>query len=107
MMMIPMQPGGEKEARMKLLFEFTKLSESTQEMLLAHFVKGVPIEHCVVLFNMAQPNVSRAIKNINDVNHIVEQVKAIDLYHIADMKKNLTGVACSVSAANCNRTGVN
>lgn len=81
-----MIPGGEKEARMKLLFKFTKLSESTQEMLLAHFVKGVPIEHCVVLFNMAQPNVSRAISAINNINHNVEEIKHIDLYHLTDMK---------------------
>jgi hypothetical protein len=87
MMLIPMQPGGEKAERINLLLELTKLGPETQRMLLAHFVQGASIEHCAVLFDIAQPNVSRSIKVMNDVNHIVEQIKHIDSYHLTDMKK--------------------
>ena len=87
-MLIPMQPGTESEQRINLLLTIaSKLSENTKDALRRHFVMGADTDMCCFIYDLRQPNLARSIKRLNEINHLVEQIKEIDLYHITDLKR--------------------
>ena len=83
-MIIPMQPSSESSKRIELLLSLGKFSENTQEALKRHFVTGMSIDVCCCLYDILQPNLMRSIKRLNEINHVVEQIKQMDLYHLSD-----------------------
>lgn len=90
-MLIPMQAGGESLERVELLFKLTKLGENTKRALVAHFVEGQSVALAAV-GNVQEPNLARAIKCLNEVNDIVENIKHLDLYHLTDKKIHIGGL---------------
>jgi hypothetical protein len=91
-----MQPGSEKEARIKLLLSLCRFNENTQAALVAHFVNGQPAELAAYVFDLQRSNLVRSIKTLDEVNHTVEQIKLIDLYHLTDVnqKEELNHAPC-------------
>lgn len=84
--MIPMVPGGERLERFNTLLKlFPKMAKNTKAAMTAYFVKGYTAELIYLEFGIDQPNLSRAVKSMNERNHIVEEIKTIDLYHLTDM----------------------
>ena len=79
-----MQPTTETPQRIKLLLSLGKFSQNTQDALLRHFVTGMSIEVCCCVYEILQPNLARSIKRLNEINHVVEQIKQMDLYHLSD-----------------------
>lgn len=87
-MLIPLQPGSEKPERMQLLFKLaSKFSDATQQALMEHYVKGATVEMVCYLFDLQQPNFARAQARLNQINHTVEQIKHLDLYHLTDIPR--------------------
>jgi hypothetical protein len=86
MLLIPMQAGGEKLKRVKLLLSLCQFGTDTDGALIAHFVHGQPIKLAAFMHDLQRPNLARSIKTLNDVNQTVEQIKHDDLYHLTDTK---------------------
>lgn len=84
-----MQPSTEPEPRIKILLELGRFSDNTADALIKHFVEGKGIDTCCWENDIAQPNFQRSIKRLNEINHLVEQVKEIDLYHLSDVAGGL------------------
>lgn len=90
LMYLPMQPGAETQERVTLLLRLAnKLSDNTKLALKKHLVNGWDVDTVCNCFDMKQPNFSRALKTLNEVNYVVEQIKDYDLYRVNDMKKTI------------------
>lgn len=84
-MIIPMQAGIESKERIELLLTLTpKFNDNTKKALRFHFVNGGDVAMCSFMFGIAQPNMQRSINRLNEVNHTVEQIKQLDLYHLSE-----------------------
>ena len=92
-MLIPMQAGGESEESIRLLLSLVKFSENTEKALVLIFASGYEQELAAYVCDLKAPNLSRSIKRINEVNHIVEQKKNLDLYHLTDNSQIIKGVS--------------
>ena len=79
-MIIPMVPSTEGLERIKLLLSLGRFGENTQDALIRHFVGGLPVDNCCCIYSIAQPNLQRSVTRLNEINHIVQSIKDIDLY---------------------------
>jgi proline dehydrogenase len=88
-MNLPMVSGGESAELIALLLKLLpKLSQNTCDALTAHFVNGYDAKWVNELYGINEPNLNRAIKKLNAVNDINEQLIELKLSHLSD--KNLT-----------------
>jgi pterin-4a-carbinolamine dehydratase len=71
--------GLEPEQRVKLLFQLTKIgSENIKSALVDHLTKGLTENDAAMLNDVSQQNFNRALKRLNCVAGIVEQIKELD-----------------------------
>ena len=71
--------GLEPEARVHLLLLLTKIgSGNIKSALVDHLTKGLTENDAAMLNNVPQQNFNRALKRLNDVAGVVEQVKELD-----------------------------
>jgi hypothetical protein len=90
-MYLPMQLGSQTQERLSIVLKLAnKLSDNTKAALTKHLVNGWDVDTVCNCFDMKQPNFSRALKTVNEVNHLIEQAKDYDLYHLSDVKKSIT-----------------
>lgn len=80
--------------RLGLLLSLTKISSSDIITgLKYHLVKGFDINNAAQLAGVRQPNLQRALKQLENTSQIVESIKEIDFNHLTDINKpiNLEG----------------
>jgi len=71
--------GLEPEERINLLLQLTKIdSENIKSALADHLTKGLAESDAAMLNNVSQQNFSRALKRLNGVAGVVEEVKKLD-----------------------------
>jgi hypothetical protein len=71
--------GSEPAARVELLLSLTRInSEDVKAALRDHLVKGVSDSNAIAIHGITKSNFSRALKRLNEVAAIVEQIKDID-----------------------------
>lgn len=71
--------GLENEAKVKLLIELTKIeSEGIKGALIAHLCQGMKGVRASYANGVKQQNFNRALKKLNQVNALIEQIKEID-----------------------------
>jgi len=71
--------GLEPEERINLLLQLTKIgSENIRSALVDHLTKGLTENDAAMLNDVSQQNFNRALKRLNDVAGVVEQVKELD-----------------------------
>ncbi len=79
--------GGESEERLRLLMTLTKMnSESMNDALVDHFVKGHSEKDCVIINRVTQSNFNRAVSRLNQVAETVEKIKEIDWQRFKSVK---------------------
>lgn len=81
-----MQPSTESLERINLLLSLGRFNENTQDALRKHFVQGFDIEMCCYLCDLRQSNLVRSITRLNEINHVVEQIKELEIYHLTERK---------------------
>ncbi|MFW8589847.1 hypothetical protein ACOI22_03495 [Glaciecola sp. 2405UD65-10] len=91
-MIIPMAPGTESLARIKLLLSLGKFNQNTEDALCRYFVNGMDVEGCCFIYDIRQPNLVRSIKRLNEINDTVQRIKDLDLYHLTDLTSQQQGV---------------
>lgn len=83
--------GEESELRVNLLFKLTRLdSENVKSALKDYLVKGYEPDDAAMLNDVKQQNFNRALKRLNEIAAIVEDIKNLDWAHIKDL--NTTSV---------------
>jgi len=71
--------GLESEERINLLLQLTKIgSENIKSALVDHLTKGLTENDAAMLNNVSQQNFNRALKRLNGVADVIEQVKELD-----------------------------
>jgi len=71
--------GLEPEERINLLLQLTKIgSVNIKSALVDHLTKGLTENDAAMLNDISQQNFNRALKRLNRVAGIVEQVKELD-----------------------------
>jgi hypothetical protein len=71
--------GLEPEERINLLLQLTKIgSENIKSALIDHLTKGLTENDAAMLNDVSQQNFNRALKRLNAVVGVVEQVKELD-----------------------------
>jgi hypothetical protein len=71
--------GLEPEQRVNLLLQLTKIgSENIKSSLVDHLSKGLTENDAAMLNDVSQQNFNRALKRLNDVACVVEQIKELD-----------------------------
>jgi len=71
--------GLEPEERINLLLQLTKIgSENIKSALLDHLTKGLAENDAAMLNDVSQQNFNRALKRLNGVAGVVEEVKKLD-----------------------------
>lgn len=71
--------GGESEKRIKLLLSLTNIrSDDMIRMIYKIYVDGWSDESAANMFDVPQPNINRAVKRLNEVASIVEEIKELD-----------------------------
>jgi hypothetical protein len=71
--------GLEPEPRVNLLLQLTRISsENIERALIDHLTKGLTENDAAMLNDVPQQNFSRALKRLNEVAGIVEQIKELD-----------------------------
>ena len=71
--------GLEAEQRINLLLQLTKIgSDNIKSALLDHLTKGLTENDAAMLNDVPQQNFNRALKRLNDVAGVVEQIKELD-----------------------------
>ena len=71
--------GLEPEERINLLLQLTKIgSENIKSALVDHLSKGLTENDAAMLNNVSQQNFNRALKRLNGVAGVVEQIKELD-----------------------------
>lgn len=71
--------GLEPELRVNLLLELTKInSENIKSALVDHLTKGLTENDSAMLNDVSQQNFNRALKRLNEVAGIIEEIKIID-----------------------------
>jgi len=71
--------GLEPEKRMNLLLQLTKISsENIKNALVDHLTKGLTENDAAMLNDVSQQNFNRALKRLNVVAGVVEEIKVID-----------------------------
>ena len=77
--MLVLAQGQESKKRVKLLLKLTKIeSENIQSALLEYLCTGLTIDDAAMLNDVPRQNFCRALKRLNDVARIVEQIKELD-----------------------------
>ena len=72
--------GLEPEARINLLLQLTKIgSENIKSALVDHLSKGLNENDAAMLNDVSQQNFNRALKRLNEVAEVIEQIKELDL----------------------------
>ena len=73
--------GLEPEQRINLLLQLTKIgSENIKSALIDHLTKGLAENDAAMLNDVSQQNFNRALKRLNIVTGVVEQIKELDLF---------------------------
>jgi len=71
--------GLEPEERINLLLQLTKIgSENIKSSLVDHLTKGLAENDAAMLNDVSQQNFNRALKRLNGVAGVVEQIKELD-----------------------------
>jgi hypothetical protein len=71
--------GVESESRVTLMFKLTRLdSENVKSALMDYLVKGYEPNDAALLNGVKQQNFNRALKRLNDIASIVEDIKNHD-----------------------------
>ena len=71
--------GLESEQRINLLLQLTKIGSATiKSALVDHLTKGLTENDAAMLNDVPQQNFNRALKRLNDVAGVVEQIKELD-----------------------------
>ena len=71
--------GLEPEERINLLLQLTKIgSENIKSALIDHLTKGLTENDAAMLNDVPQQNFNRALKRLNSIAGVVEQVKELD-----------------------------
>ena len=71
--------GLEPEERINLLLQLTKIgSENIKSALVDHLTKGLAENDAAMLNDVSQQKFNRALKRLNGVTGVVEQIKALD-----------------------------
>lgn len=71
--------GHESSERLAILFDLAgRFGDNTKDALLDHLNKGHTEELSASMNGLTKPNFSRALKRINEVAGLVEQVKELD-----------------------------
>lgn len=79
--------GGESKPRFQLLLQLTKISsENLQDALQDYLCHGYSDTSAAALNGVQLPNFNRALKTLNDVAAIIEQVKDLDWQHLKSVK---------------------
>ena len=72
--------------RLDLLLSLTKISSSDIiKGLEYHLCKGFDISNAAALAGVKQPNLQRALNQLESVSQIVESIKEIDFNHLTDI----------------------
>lgn len=67
--------GKESELTINLLVELTSFtSESIKACMYQHYVKGLSDDMCCMIYDVKRQNFNRAVKRINEVYSIVQQL---------------------------------
>lgn len=80
--------------RLDLLLSLTKISSSDIiKGLEYHLVNGFDVNNAALLSDVKQPNLKRALNQLENISQIVESIKEIDFNHLTDINKpiNLEG----------------
>lgn len=73
--------GLEPELRVNLLLRLTKIgSQNIKSALVDHLTKGLTENDAAMLNDVSQQNFNRALKRLNVVAGVVEQIKELDCY---------------------------
>jgi len=71
--------GLEPEERINLLLQLTKIgSENIKSALVDHLTKGLAENDAAMLNDVSQQNFNRALKRLNYVAGVVNQIKQVD-----------------------------
>ena len=90
-MFLPMVPGVESEEKLRLLFSFNdRFSVNTKDALILHFTTAMPVSLCAPAFGIKQPNLSRSIKRLNEINDTYEKLKELEIYRTSDIENQPT-----------------
>ena len=72
--------GLESKERVELLLQLTRIdSENIQSALVAHLCKGHKEDDAAMLNDVPRQNFNRAMKRLNRVAEIIEQIKELDV----------------------------
>lgn len=85
-MFLPLVPGGIDEGWLEILFELfdKRIKRRTKEALRDHLVHGWPAELCCYRHGMKEPNFSRALRMLNEINHTVVRLTEYRRYRLND-----------------------
>lgn len=73
--------GGYNPQKLELMLSLTSIrSEDIRSAIHDHLVKGAAIDTAAALNLVDSGNLNRALKKLNEVASVVEQIKNIDLY---------------------------
>jgi len=71
--------GLEEESRVNLIMKLTRIdSEGVKSALIDHLTKGLSEDDAAMLNDVRQQNFNRALKRLNEVAVIVEDIKNLD-----------------------------
>jgi hypothetical protein len=71
--------GIEPQARVDLIMQLTKIgSENIRSALIDHLSKGLSENDAAMLNDVPQQNFNRALKRLNEVAAVVEEIKELD-----------------------------
>lgn len=75
--------------RLSLLLSLTKISsEDIIKGLEYHLARGFDVNNSAALAGVKQPNLQRALNQLENVSQIVESIKEIDFNHLTDINKD-------------------
>tara|TARA_B100001059_G_scaffold1670_1_gene1427 strand:+ start:4788 stop:5033 length:246 start_codon:yes stop_codon:yes gene_type:complete len=71
--------GSEPRERVEMLLKFTKIkSENMKAAIVDHYVNGLKEAHAALLNNVKQQNLNKALKRLNEMAGVVEEIKEYD-----------------------------
>ena len=71
--------GSESIERIKLLLKLTKIkSEKMKSAIVDHYVNGLKEAHAALLNDVKQQNLNKALKRLNEMAGVVEEIKEYD-----------------------------
>lgn len=72
--------GLESKEKVELLLQLTRIdSENIQSALVAHLCKGHKEDDAAMLNDVPRQNFNRALKRLNNVAEVVQQIKELEL----------------------------